>query len=260
MSNENNTTTSEKRKPQYIEVTEHDKFEKLAATSLETTQRLAKRINKLFSVAFVDYYGAAIYCLSGNGNSGPQFMVEIHFKPLAAGYVNPNDARVRAFKPIEEKSSSDIVSNLKSIYGNLRTSAKFELTKDAAEILSEFMTPGCNIDPFNPASYNNFKQEYVEGTQFGQGPAMVKIFNLSLDKLVRKIYGNKNEDGKRVEYGVIPYGPVNPSLNNSMMQNNANWRVVIMQIEAEKTRDLATEFGLIPASNGSNGPIVTGTI
>lgn len=262
MSNQNNKET-EARKPMYIEITQPEKFEKLAATSLETTQRLAKRINKLFSTAFVDYYGAAIYCTSGNGNVAPyqQFMVEIHFKPMPAGTVNPSDSRIRAFKPIEEGTAkSDVVANLKNIYGSFRSSAKFELTADAAEILSEFMMPGTNIDPFKPSSYNYCKAEYVDTPQFGQSPVMVKIMNLDLNKLIRKIYGSKNEEGKRVDYGVIPYGPVAPSMNNTMVQNNANWRVVIMQIEAEKTFDLASEFGIIPASNGANGPIITGTV
>lgn len=259
----NTTVETKERKPMYIYVKEPQKFEKLAATTLETTQRLAKRINKLFSTAFVDYHGAAVYCTAGNGNVAPyqQFMVEIHFKPLTAGSVNPDDSRVRAFKPIEEGTAkSDVVANLKNIYGSFRTSAKFQLTPEAAEILSEFMLPGVNIDPFKPSSYDPFKAEYVDTPQYGQSPVMVKIMNLDLTKLIRKIYGSKNEEGKRVDYGIIPYGPVVPNMNNTMVQNNANWRVVIMQIEAEKTYDLASEFGIIPPANGSAGPIVTGTI
>lgn len=260
MSNTNKENTG-KRQPMYIEITQPEKFDKLAATTLETTQRLAKRINKLFSSAFVDYHGAAIYCMAGNGNVAPyqQFMVEIHFKPLTVGSVNQNDTRVRAFKPIEEGvAKSDVVANLKRIYGNFKSSARFELTSEASEILSEFMISGTNVDPFNPATYNQYKAEYQDN-QFGQNPVMVKIVNLDLTKLIRKIYGNKNEEGKRVDYGIIPYGPVIPTAN-AMVNNNANWRVIIMQIEAEKTFDLASEFGLIPAANGSIGPIVTGTI
>lgn len=262
MSNNQNNKEPE-RKPMYLEITQPEKFEKLAATSLETTQRLAKRINKLFSTAFVDYYGAAIYCMAGNGNVAPyqQFMVEIHFKPVAVGSVNPNDTRVRAFKPMDEATpKSDILANLKNIYGNFRTSAKFQLTNEAAEILSEFMLPGAEVNAFKPETYDRFKAEYMDQPQFGQSPVMVKIMNLDLTKLIRKIYGSKNEEGKRVDYGIIPYGPVAPNMNNTMIQNNANWRVIVMQIESEKTFDLASEFGLIPASNGANGPIITGTV
>lgn len=257
---ENNANNNKERKPMFIEVTEPQKFEKLAATTLETTQRLAKRINKLLSTVFADYYGAVVYCAVGNGNVGmnQQFMVEVHFKPLPAGALNPNDNRVRAFKPIDEaKTGDDVVANLKAIYGTIRTSAKYEMTKEAAEILSEFMMPGTNVDPFKPDSYDRFKAEYVDNTHFGAAPAMVKVMNLDLTRLVKKIYGYKNEDGKSVDYGVIPYGPVTPNFNNQMVQNNANWRVIIMQIEAEKAFDLAAEFGLIPAGNGSVGPVVT---
>ncbi len=254
MSNENT-----ERKPLYLEITQPEKFEKLAETTFETTQKLAKRINSLFTTAFVDYYGAAVYCTAGNANSGPQFMVELHFKPLPAGAVTDNN-RIRAFKPIEEGTAkSDIVANIKNIYGSMRTSAKFQMTRDASEILSEFMLPGVNVDPFNPETYKPFKSEYVDNTQFGQNVVMVKVINLDLTKLVKKIYGSKTEDGKRIDYGIIPHGPVNPNINNQMVQNNANWRVIIMRIDAEKAFDIATDFGIIPASNGSVAPIVTGT-
>ena len=246
----------------YIEITQPEKFDKLAATTLETTQKLAKRINKLFQTAFVDFYGSAVYCVAGNGNVGPQFAVELHFKPLTVGSVDSNDTRVRAFKPIDEAApkSGDVVAGLKNLYNTYRTSAKFQITDEAAEILSEFMLPGTPIDPFKPSTYDQFKAEYVDTPTFGQSPVMVKIMNLDLTRLIKKIYGNKNDEGKRVDYGIIPYGPVVPNMNSPMVQNNANWRVVIMQIEAEKTFDIASEFGLIPASNGSNGPIITGTV
>lgn len=259
MSNQN----TEPRKPMRLEIVEPEKFDSLARTTFETTQRLAKRINKLFSTAFVDYHGSIVYNVAGNGNVAAyqQFMVELHFKPLTAGSVNPNDQRVRAFKPIDEATAdkSNVLAGVKSIYNNFRSTAKFQLTEEAAEILSEFMLPGVNVDPFKPSSYDALKAEYVDNPQFGQAPVMVKIVQLDLTKLIKKIYGNRNEDGNKVDYGIIPYGPVAPNMNNAMAQNSANWRVAIMQINADKTFDMASEMGLIPVNVGSAG-IVTGTV
>lgn len=257
----NNTT--ETREPMQLNVIEHEKFEKLASTTMETTQRLAKRINKFFSAGFADYYGSTVVCTAGNGNVNPnqQFMVELHFRPMTAGSINPNDKRVRAFKPIEESNTGDdIVSGLKSFWGSMRTSSKFQLTEEGAQILAEFILPGVNngtnVDPWKPSTFATIKSEYVDTPQFGQSPVMVKVSAIDLIKLIRKIYGTKTEDGKRVDYGVIPYGPVTPNINNQMVQNSANWRVLIMQINADKTFDLASEFGLIPSGNG--GTVITG--
>ena len=259
MSNNQNET----RKPMRLEIVEPEKFDSLARTTFETTQRLAKRINKLFSTAFADYHGSVVYSLAGNGNVAAyqQFMVELHFKPLTAGSVSPDDQRVRAFKPIDEAAGdkSNVLVGVKSIYNNYRSTAKFQLTEEAAEILSEFMLPGVNVDPFKPSSYDGLKAEYVDNVQFGQAPVMVKIINLDLVKLIKKIYGNRNEDGNRVDYGIIPYGPVAPNMNNVAAQNSANWRVAIMQINADKTFDVASEMGIIPVNAGSAG-IVTGTL
>ena len=255
----NNAT--ETKKPLQLNVTDHEKFESIAATTMMTTQQIAKRINKLFSTAFVDYHGSIVYCTSGNGNTGnsQQFMVELHFKPVAVGAADTN-GRVRAFKPVEEAvAGNDIVAGLKSIYGNFRTSARFALTEEGAQILSEFMLPGLDngkdIDAWKPSSYNGVKFEYIDASMYGQSPVMVKISGLDLIKIIRKIFGTKNGIGNNVDYGVIPYGPVNPNINNQMVQNAANWRVMIMQIDAGKTWDFAAEMGYIPSGNGS---IVTG--
>ena len=256
----NNATNNVAKKPLQLEITTPEKFENLAATTMETTQRLAKRINKLFSTAFADYHGSVVYCTAGNGNTNPnqQFMVELHFKPVYAGGIETSDGRVRAFVPIEENTGNgDIIAGLKSVYGTMRTSARFKLTDEAAQILSEFMLPGTNVDPWKPATYDQLKAEYQDNQLYGQSPVMVKISGLDLIRIIKKIYGYKNASGKRVDYGVIPYGPVTPNINNQMIQNAANWRVMIMQIDAEKTLDLASEFGIIPANNGG-GTVVTG--
>ena len=256
----NTNTNNPNNKPLRIDVDTPEKFEELAATSLTTTQKLAKRINKLFSSVFVDYHGSIVYCTAGNGNTNPnqQFMVELHFKPVAIGSVDTDD-RVRAFAPIEEQSQNnvDLVAKLQSIYGSLNTSERFKLTSEGAQILSEFMLPGTNVNPWKPETYAQFKSEYQENQLYGQSPVMVKISGLDLIRLIKKIYGFKNSNGKKVDYGVIPYGPITPNINNQMMQSAANWRVMIMQIDAEKTLDLASEFGIIPANNGG-GTVVTG--
>lgn len=256
--------SSESRKPMYLQVTEVQPFEKMAETTMETTQKLAKRINALFSSAFSDYHGAAVICTAGNGNVAPnqQFVVELHFRPVAAGSLPASDNRVRAFRPIEEGTGkTDLIANIKNIYSTYRSSAKFQMTEEAAEILSEFMAPGINIDPFKPGSYDQFKAEYQDTAMYGQAPIMVRITGIDLNRLIKKIYGGKNENGKRVDYGIIPYGPVVPTMNNPMVNAaSSNWRVIIMRVDAEKTFDAASEFGLIPAANGGLGPVVTGTV
>ena len=92
-------TNNETKKPLRINIETPETFPKIASTAFETTQKLAKRINTLFSTAFVDYHGSVIYSPTGQGNTN-QFMVELHFKPLPAGAVTDAGGRVRAYKPI----------------------------------------------------------------------------------------------------------------------------------------------------------------
>lgn len=252
MSNANN-----EKKPMQLEVTSFENFDKLATMSVEETAKLAKRINKLFHTAFVDYHGSVIHFVPGQGNVQPwqQFMVELHFKPVSVGTVPAGETRVRAFRPIEERKGDDILSGLKNIYGTMNSSERFQMTEEAAQILSEFMISGTNVDPWKPETYKQFKAEYQDQVLFGQSPVMIKITGLSLIALIRKIYGTKNESGQRVEYGIAPMGPV-AAINNPMAQSTANWRVQIMQIVGDKTYELASSMGFVPA--GNNGAVVVG--
>ena len=257
MSNNQNNT----RLPKRIEVLEPETLEVFASTALITTQQLAKRVNKLFSTAFVDYYGCVIYRLTGQGNQNmnQQFMVELHFKPLNAGAVDPSDSRVRAFKPVTENTDGPALLNgLRSIYAPYTQSTNFEITQDGSEILSEFMFTGL-VDPFKPASYKGAVQEYQTAPSYmGNGPIMIRVQQLDLAKLVKKIYGYKSKEGTKLEYSVAPHLPVNgANFQNANIPGNANWWVMITPIDVDKMTETASQLGFIPAGNGADG-VITG--
>lgn len=253
------STNNENKKLLQLETTEPEKFEELASTTVETTQKLAKRINKIFSSVFLDYHGSVINCYPGNGNTQPwqQITVELHFKPVALGTV-PSDGKVRAFKPIEETKKDDLVAGLKSYWRTMNTSKRFEMTEEAAQILSEFMIPEANINPWKPESYDHVKFEYQDQSPYIQTPAMVKVVGLNILVIAKKIYGNKNKNGKYTEYGVSPYLPVNRNLANPAVQSSANWYVSIMQFDVDKIRDTASELGIISPAGGSSAQIIVG--
>ena len=257
MSNNQNNTKLPKR----IEVLEPETLEVFASTALITTQQLGKRINKLFSTAFVDYFGCVVYRLTGQGNQNmnQQFMVELHFKPLSAGAVDPNETKVRAFKPVTENTDGPALLNgLRSIYAPYTQSTNFEITQDGAEILSEFMFTGL-VDPFKPASYKGCVQEYQSApTWSGNGPIMIRVMQLDLAKLVKKIYGYKSKEGTKLEYSVTPHLPVNgANFQNANVPGNANWWVMITPIDVDKMTDTASKLGFIPVGNGADG-VITG--
>lgn len=255
------STNNENKKLLLLETVEAEPFEKLASTTIETTQKLGKRINKIFSDAFVDYHGCYIYCMPGNNNIQPwqQFAIELHFKPITLGGAVTGNGKIRAFKPIEEAKSDDIVHGLKAYWRTMTTSKRFEMTEEAAQILSEFMIPEANIDPWNPNSYDHVKFEYQDQSPYVQTPAMVKVTGLNILALVKKIYGNKTEDGKYTEYGVTPYAPVNQNVYaNQPLQSAVNWNIVIMQLDVDKIRDTASELGIISPAGGATSQIIVG--
>lgn len=254
------TEAAEVKTPCRIHVDQPEKFDQLVSTALETTQKLAKRINALMHTAFVDYKGCVIYTNPGNGNVNPNnvFAVELHFKPVDASAVSMTETRKRAFRPIEESvNKQDIVANLQSIYGK-NGSSKFEMTIEASQILSEFMLNGLGIEENKPATYDRFKFEFQDNQTFGFGaPSIaIKVAGLDIIKLIKKIYGSRSENGKKLEYIINPLGPVVP-MGNQQVNASSNWRVAIMQLDTDNVFETATEFGF---ANAGMGPVVTGTI
>ena len=257
MSNQNN-------KPLRLVVEETEKLEIVSGTAIETTLRLGKRINKLFLSAFSDYVGCHISVNTGNGavNMNQMFMVELHFKPLPAGAIDPNDKRVRAFKPMNEAFVNnagmvDIYSGLQQIYWNqtASNSKKYAMSENAAQILSEFMI--ARVDPWKPESYDMYLKQYSSGPAYSNGPEMMKLVCVDLTKLIRKIYGRFDEDKNELEYTVIPFRPVNNFAGgNPIMQGNANWYVNITPINVNKLKELAVEMGM--AATNMDSQIITG--
>lgn len=246
-----------------IVMDETEKLEVVGSCAIETTVKIGKRINKMFLSTFSDYVGCHISRNMGNGamNMNQQFIVELHFKPLQAGAVAPGDNRVRAFKPItevENNNGGSIYSDLQRIYQpfNSANSKNFTITDSAAQILSEFMIG--RVDPFDPKTYDQHMHEYHDAPAYmNKGPLALKLVNLDLTKLVRIIYGNKDEDGNKLEYGVVPFRPVNNfNYANQYMMANANWYVNITPINVNKLNELMVEMGM--ASAGVENNIITG--
>ena len=252
------TENNNKKEPLVIEVTELQEFGPVIdSTAIMTTQKLAKRINKLFNEVFADYHGSVVNYIPGNGNVNPNqaFVVELHFKPVPLGAVSPTDDRVRAFKPIEESTPKDVIAGIKNIYGSMRSSSKFQMTEEASQLLAEFMTYGVNVDPFKPSSYDNLKHEYMIPGTYGNHSVAIKVLGFDLLKLIKKIYGAK-KDGKRVDYTITPHSPMNPTANTTV-NGLVNWRVVVKQLVSDNVYDTASEMGIIPA-DANNGMVVTG--
>ncbi len=243
--------------PLRISVQEHEKFNDVVRTDLTTTQKISRRINQLFNSAFADYYGCVVRVNNGQGNTTPQavFSVELYFKP-----VNENaesDGRIIAFKPIGHSDAS-IYDQLQAISSTFNQSNKFDLTSEASQILSWYLHPGMNLDPFRPEQYKKaglISEFENRNMGYGYPVVMTKVSGIDLIKLVKDIYGHKNDSGSQVEYNVVPLRPLSANPNAQYM-GLVNWLIMIQQADKNNTSQIASDFGYVPTTGDI--PIETG--
>lgn len=255
--NTNNKDNKQQKKERLrIRVDDYVPFNPILEESFENTAKISKMINKILGSAFVDYHGSAIFINPGNGNPmTAQMAVELYFKPFSESQAAEGDNKsIRAFKMIGEGSDdSRIAAQLRAI-NSLNRNINFEITSEGAQILSEFMIPGFNIDPFNPNTFRNHVNQFQDNNGYTNGPIYIKLLNVDLTKLLRIIYGPSMSNGTPADYLVLPQSPVNPAMLNSQISNPyINWRLKIMKASKEKVNELLAEMGATGRS-----PIVTG--
>ena len=218
----------QKREPVRINVVEPCEFDSLTESMFITSTDLCKMINGLFAGLFADFIGSSIQCNTaavGNMN-GVQVYPNpdgiLNDIPLNAYYVNLIfKDRGNEIKKGEVKTMISLNNNtnngastgisLKERYarlnGILMSSRNYKISDETKEAVEEFMIVPRNIK-FNDKFWNNRVIEYTEGIAVGMYDnkfvSHCKIIGLSLEKLIAKIYGAKDENGNSVEYLVTP--------------------------------------------------------
>ena len=158
---------------------------------------------------------------------------------------------MRAFRATDEAKDGNRILN---ILRQNESNVQFQMTTDGSEILSEFMIDGFNIKPDKPESYSRHILQFQDNTM-NRAPILIKLVNVDIVKLLKKIYGPYMTDGSKADYAVLPMGPVNPTVTPNEVQTNPylNWRLQVIKASIKHVSDFAAELGIY----SGRSPIIT---
>lgn len=198
-------------------------------TELTTTLDLANLVNSIFKPIFHDYVG----CVILPNQFGQSLELSLFFKDKGVptngsvkNLVNAVDANTRGASPM------DRIRNM-----NIRNSNKvYSLTDETKEALSEFIfsRPGQNIN------WNQLVYEVAEQS-FNGHQIYVKVCGLDLLKILRKVYGKRN-NGSYNDYSI---NIIKPLMQVSNM--DSNYLVSILQLDTKRVEELCKKIGMMPA-------------
>lgn len=222
--NEQNT----QREPLRINVVKERKFDSLTESLFCSSTDICKMINGLFAGLFPDYVGCSIQCntnVTGNVNGIPVYPNPdgvLNELPLNSYYVNIifkdrgnsalRDGEVKTMIPLHQvNGNNNSGGSLKDRYvrfnGIMMSSKNYKISDETKEAIEEFMIIPNGIK-LNDKFWNSRTIEYTEGVSVGlydnKYVSHCRIVGLSLEKLISKIYGSKDENGNSVEYLVTP--------------------------------------------------------
>lgn len=204
-------------------------FDATTTTMLMSSEKMCGYINSIFSSAFADFAGS---CIQLNSQGAANTVV-----PGYPVYPNPDgivaDVPVNTyyatlfFRPQEGTEGTHNLIRLdgsdpKSTNGNtfndqlrrmINISARsrsFDLNQDTKDILEEFMYRAPFQTELNKDYWNRHVVEVNQliGNSFNaKEVAHVKVAGLSLNALMAKTFGEKDENGDDLEYLVVPFVP-----------------------------------------------------
>lgn len=217
------TTNEKKTRIALEEITE---FDGLLKSKITTTFDLSQVVNKLFRPVFQDYEGCTIL-----PDQFGTFQLTLFFKDKGEAENGKIKNITSIIRKVEDKN--DVMTRIQNL-NRANSSSKFELTQETKDVLEEFIRKpnGQNI---------NWKQFVVESTErtYGGGYNIyIKVLNIDLYKILRKIYGAK-VDGSYMEYMI---SMIRPTSNQG---GSVNYLINISQLDTKMVEDLYAQMGMI---------------
>lgn len=219
-------------------------FDGMVKSKLMTTKDLGVLINSLFKSIFFDYEGSTVIVENGGIN------VALYFRDRGTD----DGQRYRGVIPTVAPKSANQTS-IKERIIRLNASAKgnsYMLSQEAKDILTEFVFSRHGINKNAQIDWNQYVSEVIEGGgMFGGVQTInVKVSNIDVMKVLRKLYGNKSDDSF-VDYNISIIKPVINGMNQGIYQN---FLISVQQLQNSDVERLAEQLGMMPS--GGNIPII----
>lgn len=212
-------------------------FVAIKSTELVTLTELTIKAKTLFQGIFEDCEGGSIEV----DPSGKGIAVKMYFKDCGKEYDDSN--KFRCIRPIGQNIGNSTLERLKGVGRLNNTSKKYELTPEAKEIFESFMVKRSTTKGIN---WNEFVGEF-NNVRSGINYISVMVTGIDINKIVKKIKGNKNENGNYVDYNVVIEKPIGFASRTS----DQNYLIAIERIDRNAlTKFTEEKLGMYLKDNG----------
>lgn len=229
---------TKKREPYRINFTERPTLDFVGKQGFISSIKLGSIIGEVFGHAFADFEG----CRFEPGQNG---------EPTYSLLFNHNSYDAKAVVGVSRNESastnSRTIDRLRAIDRNNRDGDKYYPTEDLKDIVIGLLTSRA----FNNGKPNwgQIVTEYVDRNMSNyynmqHQPQYTKVNFIDISRLVKLLFGNKDNEGNKVEYIVSIAAPLTPPGYQQMLgQHPNNYMLSISQINANNIAKLYEELG-----------------
>lgn len=220
-------------------------FPKNTESGYISNHELAEDINKVMENLFSDFYGSVVSVVPMQ--AGPSAVkVDLFFRP--SNTDTESDGSVKAFISLQDPAQrgSSLVDKIRQTNRVAAHDRNFELTKEAAEILYDFLPVNVqkNVAWDRPETFMSLYGETVEPQQFG--PAVIYCsIEVDIFKILSFLYGNKENNekfGSKLTYNIVPVRPANNTIDPTVI--GANWILQLSVMSYESWEKVMNKVGI----------------
>lgn len=222
---EDNVNTT--REKVHLDIVNPDKFPTTYSSALITTSDLCKKINGLFK-GCGDYWGSTLKPNPTNA----QLELNIYLKDLG-----DSAGKIKLVQPVTNIDKRSSISNRLSALNNRQVGRTYELTQDGKDIFEEFLLRYNR----NKINWKQHTQEVAENISMFQGSKYniyLKLFNLDINAVLKKLWGSKGENGETYDYSIAYVRPI----------TQTNHIIEVKNYDNKAIERIADQAGIIPTT------------
>ena len=231
-----------KKEPFRIEIEQNEKFGNIMSEKYMTSNEFCTKVTELFRSVFADFEGSK-YEINQQGIG----TISLFFNHSEPKEKDRRNAITRNVPREDAKIMNDTVRRIRMQDNRNRNGDRYFLTEDGSDALSGLIAPQMvnrnNGEPY----WNKIVAEVAQPSQYyGQPPIQyTKVSMVDPVKLAALIYGQTDDDGERLEYGVR----IMSSMPQLVGGNNfsANYMLAITRVVEKEVVRLANMLGMSPS-------------
>jgi len=230
------TEATEKKEVFKINLDTPVSFDPVADVTITSTNEIAKLINDLLKGVFKDYYGCNVDCVFMPDRQIWAVMPRLYFHVLPKEEYEKGG--ITAFRPLGSGNSNDMVERVQKLSQTTAVNGvKVTMTEEAKGIMEDFVILPHGVNDASKFNWNEAYATLPSGTE-----TFIYMYKLDIIKFIKKLFGEKDENGSKLYYQVTPVYSINSGMQS--YKQNTNWNINILRINDENQKKSAQVVGL----------------